>query len=247
MLKHVIFAGTKMNSKLWEKIMRRPFHSIARCLSLSAFTTILAVSAVTQSRADLLTYNVNFTYDPNSSPSSSLNAAGPGTVTGTFTIDTTIPINSPTQTTGTQVTNLVSADLFDASNNSTPLSGAYNSPTYEFNTVTPYVITFIGSPTTIIPNSSELVNNGGQLYELVDFSSPPVIDTIQEGPSLQFDFPYPSGGPIIPGNFDSITNTAFNSYLFGTVTLAPAPEPTVFGLTAIGSLCLIARRRRQTI
>ena len=179
--------------------MRRRFYSAARSVSLSAFTTILAVNAVTPSRADLLcTYNVNFTYDPNSSPSSTLGAAGPGTVTGTFTIDTTIPVNSPTQTTGTQVTNLVSADLFDASNNDTPLSGASNSPTEEFNTVTPYVITFIGSPTTIIPNSARLADNSGQLYELVDFSSPPVVDTIQEGPSLQFDFPYPDGGPIIP-------------------------------------------------
>ena len=38
--------------------------------------------------AAIITYNVNLTFDPNASPTSSLGAAGPGTVTGTLTIDT---------------------------------------------------------------------------------------------------------------------------------------------------------------
>ena len=36
----------------------------------------------------------------------------------------------------------------------------------------------------------------------MSFSSQPIFDSIQEGPSIQFDFPYTAGGSVIPGNFD---------------------------------------------
>ena len=64
---------------------------------------------------------------------------------------------------------------------------------------------FIGSPVTEYPASSELFdlyNQPGEWYEKVSFSSQPIFDSIQMGPSITFDFPYTAGGSVIPGNFD---------------------------------------------
>jgi hypothetical protein len=219
---------------------------------LVGLVAILATLGAGPARADLITYSVNLTFDPNSTPTSTLGAAGPGTITGTFTIDTTIPINTinaPTQPPGSQVTNLVSADLVEASNNGTVLSGFSGSTTQTFNDVTPYQILFLGSPTTIIPNSADFASISGVTYEQVFFQSPPVIDSIQLGPSFQFDFPYPAGGSVIPGNFDSIASTGFNAYLYGTVgPLAAVPEPSSLALATsalvIGLSAARARRKR---
>jgi hypothetical protein len=218
--------------------------AFGRLLGLVA--AIATFGAAEPARAAFITYTVNLTFDPNSTPTMTLGAAGPGTVTGTFTIDTTIPIdtiNSPPPA-GAQVTNLVSANLLEASNNGTILSGFSNSTTQVFNDVTPYVITFIGSPVTIYPNSAYYAEVNGVLYERVFFNSPPIIDSIQEGPSIVFDFPVLTGGNVIPGNFDSFASTGFNSYLYGTVLPSSVPEPGSLCLVLVGLAGTLAVRRR---
>ncbi len=199
--------------------------------------------------ATIITYDVNLTFDPNATPESSLGAAGSGAVTGTLTINTSLPITGETPVSGPVPGNLVSVDLVEKSNNGTILSGFSGSATQVFDTVTPYVITFLGGPVTEYPAASELSTGGGRVgtYELVSFSSQPIFDSIQEGPSIQFDFPYTAGGSVIPGNFDSIASTGFNAYLYGTVTPVSAPEPRTWAMMLLGfaSLGFAAYRKRR--
>ncbi len=229
--------------------MNRGFSPVGFGRLLGLVAMISALGGVAPARAAFITYTVNLTFDPNSTPQSSLGAAGPGTVTGTFTIDTSIPIDTINQPPppGAQVTNLVSANLLDASNNGTNLAGFGDVATSQvFNNVTPYQIIFIGSPTTIVPNTAEFTYVQGVLYELVSFSSPPIFDATQIGPSIQFDFPYPTGGSVIPGNFDSIASGGFNSYLYGTVLPSSVPEPSSVALLASGlAAASVAIRRRR--
>lgn len=208
--------------------------------SCALLTLIFASGA----SATVITYDVNLTFDPNASPTSSLGAGGPGTVTGTVTIDTSIPITTPTG-------NLVGVNLLEQSNNGTILSGFSNSAVQLFNSVTPYQITFIGSAVTEYPAQSRIVPSvPGQTgpYELVSFASGPVIDSLQLGPSIQFDFPYTAGGSVLPGNFDSIASTGFDAYLYGTVTVSAVPLPAALPLfgTAFAGLAAWAGRRRQS-
>ena len=68
-----------------------------------------------------------------------------------------------------------------------------------------------------------------------------------EGPTIQFDFPYPQGGDVLAGNFDSITSQT--KYLYGSVTLAGGvPESSTWALMAlgIGGLGAALRSRRRT-
>lgn len=193
--------------------------------------------------AAVTTYDVNLTFDPNASPSSSLGAAGPGTIKGTITVDTSIVTGIEPQG------NVTAANLLEASNNGTILSGFSMSASQQFNTVTPYVITFLFSPVTEYPEQSHTFSDSGTPYEFVSFASPPIIDSIQEGPSFQFDFPL-AGGAVIPGNFDSIASTGFNAYLYGTVSpeAGGVPEPATWsvmlaGFGAIGGFLRGMRRR----
>ena len=101
----------------------------------------------------------------------------------------------------------MAVDLTENSNNGTWLSGFSELATQVFNTITPYVITFLWSPVTEYPALSSSAYSG--TYERVSFSSPPIFDSIQEGPSITFDFPYTAGGSVIPGNFDSQASTGF--------------------------------------
>jgi hypothetical protein len=209
-------------SEVWVMKSSNAFKSVACALVLAA------ASACATAHADVITYQVNLTFDPNASPSASLGAAGPGTVTGTFTIDTSIPITSPTG-------NLVAANLLERSNNGTWLSGFSQSASQAFSTVAPYTITFLWSPVTEYPAQSSLSTKAGTPYEFVSFSSGPIFDSIQVGPSIQFDFPT-AGGSVIPGNFDSIASTGFNAYLFGTVTpvTSAVPEPGTWAMLILG-------------
>jgi hypothetical protein len=180
--------------------------------------------------AAIVTYDVNLTFDPNATAFSTLGPAGPGTVKGTVSIDTSIPFSTPTG-------NLVAVNLTEQSNDGTLLSVFSNSPTQIFNTVTPYTIIFLWSPVTEYPAQSSLVSRPSGTYEEVSFSSGPLFDSIQMGPSIQFDFPYTAGGAVIPGNFDSIASTGFNAYLFGTVTpvvTAGVPEPSTWAMMLLG-------------
>lgn len=199
--------------------------SIAKLAAIALGAAGLAATAVPAAAAVII-YDVNLTFDPNATPTSSLGAAGPGTVKGTITLDTSIPINTPTG-------NLVAVNLTEKSNNGTLLSVFTSSAVQQYNAVSPYVITFLWSPVTEYPAQSHLTG----AYEIVSFSSPPIFDSIQVGPSIQFDFPYTAGGSVIPGNFDSIASTGFNAYLYGTVapqTASAAPEPATWALMIAG-------------
>jgi hypothetical protein len=187
--------------------------------------------------AAVITYDVNLTFDPNATPESSLGAAGPGTVKGTITIDTSLPTGSPGDVTA--------VDLLEQSNNGTILSVFSNSATQLFDTVTPYDITFLGSQVTEYP-AIYARYTAAQLYQFVSFSSGPIIDSIQEGPSIQFDFPDITGGAVLPGNFDSIATTGFNAYLFGTVTPVSVPEPSSWALLITGVGLLGSRLRGRS-
>jgi hypothetical protein len=94
------------------------------------------------------------------------------------------------------------------------------------------------------------VQKFGQPFLALFFqTSATVFDGSLIGPSFQFDFPA-AGGPVIPGNFDSITSET--KFLYGNVTVAvgdastPAvPEPATWvmalGFGATG--CALRRRR----
>ena len=62
-----------------------------------------------------------------------------------------------------------------------------------------------------------------------------LIDGFEGGPSIPFDFPYPGGGDVQPGNFDSITSDT--RYLYGEVTpqaTGGAPEASTWAMMLIG-------------
>ena len=59
-----------------------------------------------------------------------------------------------------------------------------------------------------------------------------LLDGIEVGPGLQFDFPYPGGGAVTPGNFASITSET--RYLYGSVTPSVAPEPSTWAMMLLG-------------
>ena len=227
--------------------MKPKYGNVVGALVFAGGLTLLAQPA----SATIITYDVNLTFDPNATPELSLGAAGPGTVTGTLTIDTSLPIKvENTAISGPVPGNLVSVDLVEKSNNGTILSVFSNSATQGFTTVTPYNVMFIGSPVTEYPASSELFdlyNQPGEWCEKVSFSSQPIFDLIQMGPSITFDFPYTAGGSVIPGNFDSIASTGFNAYLYGTVTPVAAPEPATWAMMLLGfaSLGFAAYRKRS--
>lgn len=167
---------------------------------------VLGASAAAASAASVV-YDVNLTFDPTTQEGGS----GVGTVTGTFTIDT--------------VTKLITAiDLTEKTNTMDTIGSCCGFPSatsVTFNVLSLSSIDFGTKP----------------LFPLLRTQSDCcLIDGFEGGPWIQFDFPYPGGGAVQPGNFDSITSDT--RYLYGQVTpdsaAAAAPEPSTWAMMAVG-------------
>ena len=175
--------------------------------------------------AALITYDVNMNFDP----SHQEGGQGVGTITGTFTIDTSD-------------LDLTSIDLTEKTNTSDTFGGAFGSPTYTS-------LTFGSSSLSSASTGQKSDEFGGDPYLFVGIqSSCCLLDGIEIGPGFQFDFPYPQGGSVQPGNFDSITSES--RYLYGVVTpeTSGVPEPSNWALMIAGAGLLgtglrFARRR----
>jgi hypothetical protein len=169
--------------------------------------------------AKLVTYNVNMNFDPTIIDG----PPGVGTVTGTVTIDTGTPA-------------VTAVDLVEKTNNGhNVIGGAFGSPSYSsftFDQTAPFTIIFFGSP-SVFPTATATVNKS--YISLFFRTNCCNLDGLPIGPSIQFDFPYPGGGSVVPGNFDSVTSET--RYLFGTVTPAISsgvPEPATWALMLLG-------------
>ena len=107
---------------------------------------VAALGSAGSASAELLTYNVNMNFDPTTQEG----GPGVGTITGTFTIDTSIPIAGTPGATTTQPTDVVAVDLVESTNDGLPyIGGAFGSPTYTsfaFNEYQPVTHIFFGSP-----------------------------------------------------------------------------------------------------
>jgi hypothetical protein len=178
-----------------------------RCLPVSlAFWALLSFAA--PAGASIVTYDAHMTFDPTGAQS----AQGTGTITGTFAIDTVSE-------------EVVAIDLTENTNNSSiPITPCCGFPSAES-------FTFTDLSLTTVSFGQQNDKFGGLPFAFVSTQSPCcLIDGFQGGPAFQFDFPYPQGGAVQPGNFDS---TAEYNYLFGTVTPA-VPEPSTWAMMFLG-------------
>lgn len=230
-------------------------------LLLGAGLVSAGLAGVAPASAALITYNVNLNFNPlvQEAPAG---AGSVGTVTGTVTIDTSIPIRDTriAGQTGYQPTNITAVDLTESTNDGqATIGGAFGSPTYTsftFNETGPVTHTFFGSPIVFQLSTAEISQNsfefGGQPFLFVSFqTNDSYLDGTLIGPTIQFDFPYPQGVDVAPGNFDSITSET--KYLYGSVTVVSgAPELSTWtlillgfaGLAGVGSRTRSNARRR---
>ena len=113
---------------------------------------------------------------------------GVGTVTGSFSIDTS-------------TTTIVALDLVEATNNGEAnIGGAYGSPTYATFTFANTGAYNVYATATVGQKDYEF---GGNPYLFVSvWTDSAVLDGVLIGPTLQFDFAYPQGGSVQPGNFE---------------------------------------------
>jgi PEP-CTERM motif len=173
--------------------------------------------------AALVTYDVNLNFDPTTTEG----GPGVGTVIGDFTIDTS--------------TNAITAiDITEKTNTTDTIGSCCGFPavtSVTFTALSLSSIDFSGNP------SDPLVRTQSDCC---------LIDGFQGGPSLQFDFPYPGGGDVTPGNFDSITLDT--RYLYGGVTPeavgSPVPEPATWAMMLVGfaGLGFVGHRtKRRTV
>jgi hypothetical protein len=216
-----------------------------------------AVLAASPASAAPITYEVNLNFKPlvlEAPP-------GPGsvgTITGTVTIDTSIPIRDgriPNQT-GYQPTDVVAVDLTEATNDGHAyIGGAFGSPSYTtftFNEYQPVTYTFFGSPIVFQTSTAEISQNnyefGGQSFIFSFFqTNASYFDGSLIGPTIGFDFPFPQGGDVQAGNFDSITS---ETKYYGSVTTqaaAAAPEPATWAMVLGGFAALGFASRRAGV
>jgi hypothetical protein len=207
----------------------------------AAGLTLAGLAGLTPASAELITYDVNLNFNPTEQEAPP-GAGSVGTITGTFTINTSIPILDtliPGQT-GYQPTDVTAVDLVESTNDRLPnIGGAFGSPTYTsftFNETGPVIYTFLGSPIVFQLTTAEISQAnykfGGLPYIFLTFqTNDSYHDGSLIGPTIQFDFPYPQGGDVLAGNFDSITRE--NKYLYGSVTTG-APELPAWALMLVG-------------
>ncbi len=172
---------------------------------------------------------------------------GVGTVTGTFTIDTSIPIQDSriAGQTGYQPTDVVAVDLVEKTN--VPglynIGGAFGTPgpfnVFTFNQLVPDSFIFFGSlvsfPTSTATIGQTPAKFNDEPYMTLFFDTNCCnFDGLPEGPMIMFDFPYPQGGSVLPGNFDSTTSQY--QYLYGTVTpvTGGVPETSTWAMMLLG-------------
>ncbi len=174
--------------------------------------------------ASVLTYNANMNFDPTAGESYGGAPGGTGTITGTFAIDTASQ-------------KVVAIDLTENTNDPShlisPCCGFPSAESFTFTDLSLTTVSFGQAPDKF----------GGLPYAFVSTQSPCCfIDGFQGGPGFQFDFPYPQGGAVQPGNFDSI-NSGYQ-YLFGSVALA-APEPATWAMILAGFAAIGCLGRRK--
>lgn len=205
---------------------------VRRALGGLAVASVLAAGG-TSAHAAILTYDVNMNFDPD------IQEGGPGvgTVTGSFSIDKS-------------TTTITALDLVEATNNGQAnIGGAYGSPTYATFTFANTGAYSVYASATVGQKDNEF---GGDPYLFVSvWTDSAVLDGVLIGPTIQFDFAYPQGGSVQPGNFDSITSE--NKYLYGPVapeSALAAPEASTWammlaGLAGLGGLGAAKRMRKK--
>jgi hypothetical protein len=178
-----------------------------------AATALISTGAAGTASATIVVYDVNLNFDP----STQEGGPGVGTITGTFSINTS----------NLDLTNI---NLMEKTNTSDTFGGAFGTPTFTS-------LTFDNSSSLWTAGTGQAnYKFGGDPYLFVSVQSNCCeIDGINVGPSFQFDFAYPQGGAVLPGNFDSITSGT--NYLYGNVTPAlqgSVPEPATWAMMLLG-------------
>ena len=156
--------------------------------------------------ASTVVYDVNLNFDP----TTTLGGPGVGTAIGTFSLDTS--------------TNTITAiDITEKTNTTDTIGSCCGFPSV---TSVTFNVLSLSSIDFGIKPSFPLVRTQSDCC---------LIDGFEGGPSIQFDFPYPGGGDVQPGNFDSITSD--NRYLYGQVTpqsIGGAPEASTWAMMLVG-------------
>ncbi|GGE98532.1 hypothetical protein GCM10011611_00020 [Aliidongia dinghuensis] len=230
---------------------------ILKIIAITATFGLAVALGAKPARADIITYDVNLNFDPVTG-----NQPGLGTVTGTVTIDTSIPIQGSSNPGPVQPTDVTAVDLTENTHGFGTIGGAFGSPTetsFVFNQVAPFTTIFFGQPQVFQTSTAAISQksdefNGNPFITLFFRTDCCTFDAQPIGPTITFDFPFPDGGSIQPGIFDSITSE--NRYLFGTVTVAsdeggstsvPEPASWVIAIVGIGLLGVLRARQKGIV
>ena len=223
MNKHRVPRGLAASREIFRSIVNRAVSKRTSRIMLALTGAGLSLMSGWAASAALLTFNVNMNFDPTGGQSPS----GVGTITGDFTVDSS-------------TFKITSIDLTEKTNDANTFGGGFGSPTFTS-------LAFTDTDLTSASEGQNAYSFGGKPYLFVSTQSPCcILDGIEIGPGFQFDFAFQQGGPVQPGNFDSITSES--RYLFGTVTPASGgvPEASTWTmmLAGFGGLGGLARRRR---